>query len=373
MGSSRSEDGAASVGARLRTAKPRLKVWIDIDNPAQVQYLLRFQAAFTKLGAEVLVTARNTGMTADLISGHGGAAQIVGGEFGRSKFRKAVGTAGRAVGLAAVCRMWGRPATVISSSRATALACLWMGISQFALIDYEHVNLSVYRQTGCHVIHPDVIPVEFFLQRGFKRSQLMPFRGLKEDISFSTVALPSMHLEPNRGQVVRILVRPPAEQSHYYVNESGTVTREVLNFLSARSDTQVLFSPRHPWQRAYLDGQPWVLDPVLIGEAVPFLELLSRADAVVSAGGTMLREAAYLGIPAFSTFRGVPGAVDLHLETQGRLNFIRSSQDFDRLLPTSLVRRPPMESDPGLLGDLVRRIMAASSKGKNALPVVDEN
>jgi uncharacterized protein len=354
-------------------AAPGLRVWIDIDNPAQVQYQLRFQTAFVRSGAEVLITARAFGMTADLISGQGSEARIVGGGLPRSKLRKAVGTVGRARGLAAVCKAWGRPAAVISTSRATALASWWMGINQFALLDYEHVDLAVYRQTGCHVLHPDIIPVEFFLKRGFKRSRLLPFRGLKEDISFSAVELASLQPETQRGQVTRFLVRPPAEQSHYYVSESGKVTREVLGFLSARSDAQVLFSPRHPWQRSYLEGQHWVLDPVLLDEAVPFPELLSRADAVVSAGGTMLREAAYLGIPGFSTFRGVPGAVDLHLETQGRVIFMRSIQDFDRLLPAALVRRPPMESHPGLLDDLVRRITAASSQPRPRLPVADRN
>jgi uncharacterized protein len=331
-------------------------VWIDIDNPPQVQYMLPFRAAFSKAGAEVFVTARAYGITADLISGQGAEARIVGAEFGRSKLWKAVGTLERARGLVAACGAWGRPTAVISSSRAAALAGWWMGISQFALLDYEHVDLGVYRQTGCYIIHPDLIPVEFFLERGFRRSRLLPFRGLKEDISFSTVKLAPLQREPQPRKVTRFLIRPPAEESHYYVSGSGAVTREVLGFLSGRSDVQVLFSPRHPWQRSYLEGLQWVLDPVLLDHAVPFPGFLREADAMISAGGTMLREAAYVGVPAFSTFQGVAGAVDLHLEAQGRLVFIRSSQDFGRLLPAALVERAPMDSHPTLVTDLVREI-----------------
>ena len=36
-----------------------MRVWIDIDNPPQVQYLSPFERAFARLGAEVVVTARD--------------------------------------------------------------------------------------------------------------------------------------------------------------------------------------------------------------------------------------------------------------------------------------------------------------------------
>ena len=340
----------------MKPTRPKFQVWIDIDNPPQVQYMLPFRAAFTKAGAEVFVTARAYGITAGLISNQGIAARIVGGEFGRSKLSKAVRTLERARGLVAACGAWGRPAAVVSSSRAAAVAGWWMGISRFALLDYEHVDLGVYRQTGCYIIHPDLIPVEFFLERGFSRSQLVPFRGLKEDISFSTVELAPLQREAYPRKVTRFLIRAPAEESHYYTSKSGVVTREVLAFLSGRSEVQVLFSPRHQWQRGYLEGLPWARDPVLLDQAVPFPKFLHAAHAMVSAGGTMLREAAYMGIPAFSTFQGVAGAVDLHLEAQGRLVFVRSHQDFGRLLPAALVDRPPMESHPGLIDELVHEI-----------------
>jgi uncharacterized protein len=91
---------------------------------------------------------------------------------------------------------------------------------------------------------------------------------------------------------------------------------------------------------------------------VPFVSLLKAVDAVVCAGGTMLREAAYLGIPAYSIFQSRPAAVDRHLERLGRAVLVRGPQDLARL---QLVRRegPPqrLDANPHLLDQLVELIV----------------
>ncbi|MCK7480565.1 MAG: DUF354 domain-containing protein [Candidatus Moduliflexus flocculans] len=47
----------------------------------------------------------------------------------------------------------------------------------------------------------------------------------------------------------------------------------------------------------------------------------------MSGGGTMNREAAALGVPVYSIFRGKTGAVDIMLEEEGRLGMIRSKEE----------------------------------------------
>ena len=61
------------------------------------------------------------------------------------------------------------------------------------------------------------------------------------------------------------------------------------------------------------------------------LDLIWNADLVVSGGGTMTREAAALGIPAYSTFTGTLGAVDRRLFEEGRIAHVASLQDLDRV------------------------------------------
>ena len=52
--------------------------------------------------------------------------------------------------------------------------------------------------------------------------------------------------------------------------------------------------------------------------------LVALADLTVSAGGTMNREAAALGTPAYTTFTGRVGAVDEQLIHSGRLRPVAS-------------------------------------------------
>jgi predicted glycosyltransferase len=52
---------------------------------------------------------------------------------------------------------------------------------------------------------------------------------------------------------------------------------------------------------------------------------VAQADLVVSAGGTMNREAVALGTPVYTTFSGRLGAVDELLVREGRLRTLTSA------------------------------------------------
>ena len=76
--------------------------------------------------------------------------------------------------------------------------------------------------------------------------------------------------------------------------------------------------PRVDQQREQLERMelPSVIVPA---GAVDAQSLIALADLVVSAGGTMNREAVALGTPVYTIFRGVMGAVDEALMAEGRL------------------------------------------------------
>jgi predicted glycosyltransferase len=57
------------------------------------------------------------------------------------------------------------------------------------------------------------------------------------------------------------------------------------------------------------------------------LDLIWHSDLVISGGGTMNREAAAMGVPVYSIFRGKLGAVDRYLSETGRLSLIQSRAD----------------------------------------------
>ena len=258
-----------------------------------------------------------------------------------------------------------KPVALVSSSRPSALAARLMRVPSFIVCDYEHVELRPYRVAGSHLLYPDVIAAEVFERKGFSRERLLPFPGLKEDITFAGIDVDTVapHRFDSRQELVRVLFRPPAEESHYYTSQSGTVALELLEHLAHRDDTVVIFSPRYPWQREYLDRFRWKNPPVHLESPVQFVSLLKSVDLVVSSGGSMLREAAWLGVPAYSIFQSETGSVDRHLESIGRLELIRGPEQFSRIRLAKLEDRAPRMQVPGVPEQIVQAVVERSTGG----------
>jgi predicted glycosyltransferase len=339
-----------------------MHVWIDIENPPQVQYLLPFRRAFEAAGAEVTVTARDYGFTYALLEEQGVRFERIGAEFGAGKARKATGLARRTLALRARLRKGPKPTAHLTAGRASALAARSMGVPTFVFGDYEHTSDAISRVTGCHSVFPDVIDRSVLLGRGFRADRLIPFPGLKEDITFAGLDLDAVPARTFAGdpQLPKVLFRPPAEDSHYYRDESGNLALATLEHLARSRDAMVIYSPRYARQVEYLSRFSWSHEPVVLDRAVPFLELLKGVDAVISGGGTMLREAAYLGVPAYTIFRGAPGAVDRHLEALGRLHVIARPEDLRGLSFAKDARLPVLEPKPRVLAELVQTILERS-------------
>jgi uncharacterized protein len=337
-------------------AAPR-RLWVDIENPPQVQYLAPLVEVLRARGCEVLVTARDYGFTFELLGQRGIAFAPAGRHFGGALRAKVVGNLRRAAGLRRLLARVGPPEAVISASRSAAMAARLARIPSFALCDYEYVNLSVFRATGSFVVHPEVIAAETFEGRGVSRHRLIAYRGIKEDITFAGVDLGAegAHVFSELAGVdaVRVLVRPPAEESHYHREESSALARDLLRLLAGRDDLVVVFSPRYEWQTTALHEYEWRHPPVVVQSAVSFLPLYKAVDVVVSGGGTMTREAAYLGIPAITMFRGQIGQVDRYLESVGRLRFVERPAELAGVELATLPRRGPLLSNPAACDDIV--------------------
>jgi predicted glycosyltransferase len=166
---------------------------------------------------------------------------------------------------------------------------------------------------------------------------------------------------------VRVLVRPPAEDSHYYDDESRRLALALLRMLAGRDDVRMVFAPRYARQRADVEALEWRVQPVVLTEAVPFASLLHAVDLVVCSGGTMLREAAYLGVPAYTIFRSEIGGVDRWLESIGRVGVLEREGDLARM---ELRRRgpvAPLRTNPHLLDELVDVVLGRASATANRI------
>lgn len=319
---------------------PETRVWVDIDNPPQVQYLVPFVHEFERRGCRVLITVRRHGIAQDLAAQRGLRFVPVGSRARGGTLRKVAAVLGRARELQGLIRAE-QPSLAVFASRSAAMTAAALRISGFALIDYEYVDLRAFRLARSVVVHPRCIQSGLREQR-IPLRRLLPYDGLKEHISCADVDLDT--LTPlsfdGVGSAMKVLVRPPDEHSHYFSARSREMTRATLKWLGERG-VAVILSPRHPHQRQLLEGIRWDSPPVVLEGAVPFDRLLASVDAVVTAGGTMAREAAFLGVPAYSVFQGRAGGVDLDLETRGRLTLLRTPADLDHLV-LAAERQPRM-------------------------------
>jgi predicted glycosyltransferase len=345
-----------------------LKVWVDIDNPPQTRYLLPLARRFEEAGHDVTLTARGYGDTLAILDSEGAVFEAIGSSFGRGLPRKLVGLAARARQLSDfVKRQPERPSLVLTGSRSATLVARRLGIPSFVIVDYEYVDLLVHWASRTNILFPSVIDAARFRRHGISAERLMPFDGLKEDFSFADVDFGSVprHDFGETNGAPRVLFRPPAEESHYYRRESGDLALELLRYLAGKG-AKVVFSPRFDWQIRYLESVPdWPEDPVVLGRPIPFVSLLKGVDAVVSAGGTMLREAAYLGVPAYSIFRSRIGAVDRHLASLGRLSMLSSAADFSRIQLSARGSLRPLRDESHVADDvsrvMIERALAARS------------
>lgn len=343
-----------------------LRVWIDIDNPPQVQYLAPFAEAFAARGDDVFVTARDHGIAYELLLERGLPFQGIGAHPGASKVAKASAVVRRAGLLVRRLRRY-RPDVAVFATRSAALAAPLLRIPGFALVDYEFVELRAFRLARSYVVHPSVLG-DALRERGFDARRLIPYRGIKEDITFSGVDLESVEPyrfpELERSSAVRVLVRPPDDRSHYHRPASSELTRALIARLARQDDLVLILSPRYPDQVSLVHGLDWRTPPVVLDKAVPFLPLLKAVDAVATGGGTMAREAAYLGVPSYTVFSGDLGAVDRFLVAEGRLVVLGDTSAVDELRIARAPRKSALESNPQAVAEIVGVIARVAAESR---------
>ena len=90
------------------------------------------------------------------------------------------------------------------------------------------------------------------------------------------------------------------------------------------------------------------------------LNLIWASDFVISGGGTMNREAAALGVPVYSVFRGKIGAVDRYLAGQGRLVLLEGVEDVRTKIAVARHLRPKRLENctESILHHIVEQIVA---------------
>jgi predicted glycosyltransferase len=316
------ETGTPSPAAAAKLPIVRQKIWIDLDNSPHVPFFVPIIPELKARGFEIFLTARDTYQVCDLLKYYGVQARVIGKHNGKLKIMKLLGTAWRALELVRIIRKEKIDISLMHGSRSCLMASAILGIQNITIVDYEHSASFSIQNKNMTVIYPEVISTEGMSKRNVS---FLKYPGIKED-----VYLPSFYPDPKLKarlgigeNELLVTVRPPATEAHYHNPEAEGLLVATLEKFCKMPGARVLLLPRSKNQEKELRAG-WTRDlasgKIVIPERVEDgMNIIWNSDLVVSGGGTMNREAAAMGVPVYSIFRGTLGAVDRFLSEQGRL------------------------------------------------------
>jgi predicted glycosyltransferase len=334
-----------------------MRVWIDLTNSPHVLVMRPVIELLRADGHEVRVTARDFAQTLALCERLGIEHTAIGRHRGERLGAKGLGLVSRSAALVRWARADARAAggrrfdiALGHGSNDVSVAAALLRIPSSTMFDYEWA--TVQHTVNCRlaraVVVPDAIPPQRLYRYGAK-GKIRAYEGLKEeyylaDFEPDEAVLDELAIDRARPIVV---VRTPPDVSLYHRFENDVFARalDVLRSAAAERGVQPVVLPRIASQRAELARVPGFVVPE---RAIDAQSLIAYADLVISAGGTMNREAVALGVPVYTTFQGRLGAVDERLIAQGRMRRLDEpdSLALDKRAPGSenaRVRRDPRE------------------------------
>ncbi len=328
-----------------------MRVWADLTNTAHVLVLRPLVERLEADGHDVTLTARPLSHTVELLEDWGHPHTVLGHHGGVSRLGKGRAALARAPLLVRFAQGQRFDCALAHGSTDLPPACRVLRIPNTTMFDYEwaalqhHVNCRLANR----VLVPDAIPAERLARYGARPPKLVRYPGLKEEYYLGD-------FEPDRSvldalqltqDAVLCVVRTAPSYALYLGGSENELLPKLLRRLSNDERTQTVVLARTPDQREAIGALG--LDRVHVPErSVDGRSLVAFADLLVSAGGTMNREAAVLGTPVWSIFEGRLGAVDELLARDGRLRFLAdpAELEIEKKLPggwRERVRREPSD------------------------------
>jgi hypothetical protein len=305
------------------------KIWIDLDNSPHVPFFAPIIEELERKGYSILLTARDAFQVRELAEAANLNARRIGRHFGKRKILKVVGLGIRTAQLLPLIRREKPDLAVSHGSRAQLVASAIARVPSVLIMDYEYARGLILGRPSWVMI-PDTISAN---KIPIAADHVLKYPGIKEDVyvpRFRPNSAIKTQLGINDSDLM-VTIRPPANEAHYHNPDSDRLFTAVLERLSQLQNLRIVLLPRnHSQELAIRKKWPQLFDRnmlVVPEHAVDGLNLIWHSDLVISGGGTMNREAAALGVPVYSIFRGQIGAVDRYLAAHGRLVLLESAGD----------------------------------------------
>ena len=347
-----------------------MRLWIDLANSPHVPFFRALIDRFNAKGHEIEITARDFAETIPLAKAANLSVEVVGVHGGRPVSAKAGNLVNRAWSLAGWARKRKFDLAISHNSYSQILAAAALRLRCVTLMDYEYqpANHLAFRLTS-KIIVPTSFPDKRLRRYGANPRKVRRYQGTKEDVyladfqpdpSFAT-QLSQLGIAPDN---VLVLMRPPAYEALYH-RFQNSLFDAALERLLADANVRVVLLPRSDAQRAHygnlgahvlgpqaspaaateftigatnIDQQartpalPVRANLIIPPSPVDGANLIAASDLVISAGGTINREAAALGVPVASVYAGNWAAVDEQLVKEGRLKRLSKPQDIESVI-----------------------------------------
>jgi predicted glycosyltransferase len=308
-----------------------MRIWIDLANSPHVPFFRVLANEFIRRDHEIVVTAREFAETVPLAEAAGFAPELIGGHGGPKLTGKAGNLIQRGMALARWARGRNLDLAVSHNSYSQILAARALSLKCVTLMDYEHqpANHLAFRLAS-RIVVPNSFPEASLLRFGASAEKVKRYHGIKEDVYLAGFT-PDPKFETELSGLgisstdILVVVRPPAREALYHRFENELFDH-LLDRLASTAEVKVILLPRSDSQRE-LYGSRDKHKVIIPSGTMDGANLIAHCDLVVSAGGTMNREAAALGTPAVSIYQGEWAAIDQQLLTEGRLQRISTLDD----------------------------------------------
>jgi predicted glycosyltransferase len=312
-----------------------MRIWIDLANSPHVPFFRSLADEFLRRNHVIVVTARAFAETVELAEAAGFNPEVIGGHGGGKLSGKAGNLVQRSLALARWARGRDLDLALSHNSYSQILAARALSLRTVTLMDYEHqpANHLAFRFAS-RIIVPRAFPEAALSRFGAAPAKVKRYDGIKEDVylanfqSDPAFAKQLQELGIDESDVL-VTVRPPASDALYHRFENE-IFDQMLERLNATPSVKVVLLPRNDSQRETYSARAsarLIVPPRPLDGG----NLIAHSDLVVSAGGTMNREAAALGIPAASIYLGQWAAIDEELVREGRLQRISTTDDIRSL------------------------------------------
>ena len=305
-------------------------IWVDCTAAAHPLVLRPIIEGLEARGHRISVTTRSYGQTEGVLERLGIPYESFGSHAEAGTGGKARATLSRSRQLLGWARGKGFDLALAHGSVDVAVVGTLLRIPQVQMQDYEFAGLQrkLAWRAARRVIVPDAIPLDRLEAAGARNAKVFRYPGLKEDYYladlvpdpavFAELGLDRLGVraERERDDRVLVVVRPPPESSAYH--SENPLYERLLDRLVVEPSAVTVLIPRTGEQRraALAREEPTLVVPE---RSIDAQSLIAYSDLVVSAGGTMNREAVALGVPVYTIFSGRMGAVDERLIAAGRL------------------------------------------------------